>query len=310
MFDSKFGIEIEFSGITRKQAAEVVAKHLDSTERHVGGSYDAWEVAATDGRVWKLVYDSSIRPEKKVNRRITGASDEYRVELVSPILGYHEDINTVQELVRRIRKAGGFTNDTCGIHVHLDGAPHTPRSICNFVKIIASKNDLLYKALQIKPERIRYCQKLDEALVKRINGARPHTFEQISAIWYSAYGGTGHGRYHSSRYHFLNLHSFFTGNRTVELRGFNSELHAGKVRSYIVLAIALNNQALTQTNASSRRVQSENEKFAMRTYMNRLGLIGDEFKSCRDHLCKHLDGNGAWRFGLPDRLRNGRGGRE
>jgi hypothetical protein len=94
----------------------------------------------------------------------------------------------------------------------------------------------------------------------------------------------------------LNLHSFFSGNHTVELRGFNSELHAGKVRSYIILALALNNQVLTQTCASSRKPQAENEKFAMRTYLNRIGFIGEEFKNCREHLCQSLGGNAAWRF--------------
>lgn len=112
----------------------------------------------------------------------------------------------------------------------------------------------------------------------------------------TGYGESRDRHYHSSRYHFLNLHSFFSGHHTVELRGFNSELHAGKIRSYIVLALALNNQALTQKSASSKRPQVENEKFAMRTYLNRIGLIGDEFKNCREHLCKHLDGNAAWRF--------------
>lgn len=306
MFSNKFGIEVEFTGITRQQAAEVAARHLNGTEYHAGGNYDAWEVVEPAGRRWKFVYDGSVSPQKKVNKRVVDASDEYRVELVSPVLTYHEDINTVQSLIRLLRGAHAFAPADAGIHIHCDGAPHTPRSICNFVKIIASKNDLLYKALQIKPERMRYCKKLDEVLVKRFNSLRPRTFEQISEIWYKEYGGASRQHYHSSRYHFLNLHSYFTDNRTVELRGFNSELHAGKVRSYIVLALALNHQALTQTGANSRRVQSENDKFAMRTYLNRIGFIGDEFKSCREHLCKHLDGNGAWRFGLPER--NGNGG--
>jgi len=48
----------------------------------------------------------------------------------------------------------------------LDGANHTPQTIKNFVNIIASKNDLLYKALQIKGERQRFCKKLDEYLVE------------------------------------------------------------------------------------------------------------------------------------------------
>jgi hypothetical protein len=223
---------------------------------------------------------------------------EYAVELVSPILTYREDIETLQELVRRLRNAGGFADDsTCaGIHIHLDGEGHTPRSIRNFINIIASKNDLFYKALQIAPERMSYCKKMDAALVEKINTRKPQTMREIEDIWYAGYSGSRTAHYNESRYHFLNLHSFFTGNHTVELRGFNSELHAGKIRAYIILALALNHQALTQKSASARKPQTENEKFAMRTYLNRIGLIGDEFKNCRGHLTAHLDGNAAWRF--------------
>lgn len=302
MFNNRFGIEIEFTGITREQAAEVAEKHLNGTKQYTGGSYSAWEVTAPDDRVWKFVYDSSVSPLRKSSGRTVSTSGEYKVELVSPILTYYQDINTLQSLIRKLRGAGAFAPDNAGIHIHLDGANHTARSICNFVKIIASKNDLLYKALQIKPERMHFCKKLDDRLVERINSSHPRTLEQVSEIWYRDYGGIAHYHYHDSRYFFLNLHAFFTGHHTVELRGFNSTLkHAGVVRSYIVLALALNQQALTQTSASSRRVQCENDKFAMRTYLNRIGFIGDEFKSCREHLCKHLDGNGAWRFGQPNR---------
>lgn len=213
-------------------------------------------------------------------------------------LSYREDIDTLQELVRRLRKAGAFAGSDvrAGIHIHLDGAPHTPKSIRNFVNIVASKNDLFYKALQIEPDRMRYCKKMDEYLVSRMNMRKPKTFDKIADIWYAGYHGSRDERYHNSRYHFLNLHSFFTRNRTLELRGFNSELHAGKIRSYIVLALALNNQALTQRSASSKKPQVENEKFAMRVYLKRIGFIGEEFRNCREHLCCHLSGNSAWRY--------------
>ncbi len=141
---------------------------------------------------------------------------------------------------------------------------------------------------------------MDNLLVDKLNRRKPNTMEAIERIWYEGYSESKSHHYHSSRYHFLNLHSFFTGNHTVELRGFNSELHAGKVRSYIVLALALNHQALTQRFASAKKPQVENEKFAMRTYLNRIGFmigfIGCEFASCREHLTAHLDGSAAWRF--------------
>lgn len=296
MFSEKFGIEVEFTGITRAQAAKVAAEFLSGRISSVRDYYDTQKITAPDGRTWKLMSDGSITTQKKERGQVVNANAEHSVELVSPILTYREDIDTLQELVRRLRKAGGFANSSCGIHIHLDGAHHTPRSIRNFINIIASKNDLLYKALQIEPDRMWYCKKMDAALVEKMNRRRPRTMAAIENIWYEGYTESRTRHYHGSRYHFLNLHSFFNGNHTVELRGFNSELHAGKIRSYIVLALALNHQALTQKCASSRKPQVENEKFAMRTYLNRIGLIGDEFKNCREHLCKHLDGNAAWRF--------------
>ncbi|MDR0490467.1 MAG: amidoligase family protein, partial [Oscillospiraceae bacterium] len=83
MFNCKFGVEVEFTGITRKQAATIAAVHLGGTQRYVGGTYVAWEVDAPDGRTWMFVYDGSISPEQKINKMIVSAPDEYRVEMVS-----------------------------------------------------------------------------------------------------------------------------------------------------------------------------------------------------------------------------------
>ena len=296
MLTTRFGIEIELTGITRTKAAQVAAEHLNGTVERIYDGYDTYKVHTTDGRIWKFMSDASIDCRRKENSRLVSATREYSVELVSPILTYREDIESLQELVRKLRKAGSLVNSSCGIHIHLDGSDHTPRSIRNFVNIIASKNDLFYKALQIAPARMNYCKKMDEILVNKINRRKPKTIAQIENLWYEGYSEATSRHYHSSRYHFLNLHSFFNGHRTVELRGFNSELHAGKIRSYIVLALALNNQALTQKCASAKKPQTENEKFAMRTYLNRIGFIGEEFANCREHLTAHLDGSAAWRF--------------
>lgn len=296
MLRTRFGIEIEFTGITRKKAAQVAAKFLEGTYQEGGTYYDIKKVIAPDRRVWQFMSDGSILCQKRRGRTRVSASRDYSVELVSPILTYREDIETLQELVRKLRRAGAFANTSSGIHIHLDGVKHTPRSIRNFVNIIASKNDLFYKALEIAPGRVRYCKKMDSFLVERLNRKKPETMEEIEDIWYEGYSESRDAHYHNSRYHFLNLHSFFTGNHTIELRGFNSQLHAGKVRSYVVLALALNNQALTQKFASARKPQVENEKFAMRTYLNRIGLIGEEFKNPRAHLTKALTGSSAWRF--------------
>lgn len=76
---------------------------------------------------------------------------------------------------------------------------------------------------------------------------------------------------------------------------FNSTLHAGEVKAYIQLCLAISHQALVQRGASRIKTQPENEKYTFRTWLLRLGLIGDEFKTARQHLLKNLEGNIAWR---------------
>ena len=300
MLDTRFGIEIEMTGITRKKAAETLAGFFGTEAEYAGTSYETYTVKDRDGRTWKLMRDGSIRCQLTNERGIRDftAADRYSVELVTPVLTYEKDIETLQEIVRTLRKAGAFTNDSCGIHIHLDGKGHTVRSLRNFISIIYARNDLFYRALGVNSERARYCQSLDERLVNAIRLRNPKTMKELENIWYNGASESSRRRhYNDTRYHFLNLHSFFHGNKTVELRGFNSTLHAGVIRAYIVFALALDNQARVQKAASIKKPQTENEKFAMRTYLNRIGLIGDEFKACREHLTKNLRGSSAWRHG-------------
>ena len=296
---SNFGIEIEMTGITRRKAAKIVAEHLDGSIEEVHDYYKTIKITVRDGRVWKIMYDGSIKCQKRTGGQKVSANSEYSVELVSPILTYDKDMADLQEMVRKLRKAGAFSGqqNCTGIHIHLDGRDHTPRSIRNFMNIIYSRNDLLYDALQIEQRRMRYCKKIDQSLVERMNKKKPTTMKQIEDIWYQGYSERRERHYHNSRYNFLNLHSFFNGCGTVELRGFNNpNLHAGKIRSYVALSLAINHQSLIQKSASSKKPQIENPKFSMRTWLNRIGFIGDDFKNCREHLCKHLEGSAAWRF--------------
>jgi len=295
---SRFGIEIEMTGITRRKAAKIIGEHLGGEVKELNDYYGTFKIEAPDGRSWKIMYDGSICTQKKSGGQKVSASKEYSVELVSPILTYEKDMKDLQEMVRKLRKAGAFSEkqNCTGIHIHLDGLEHTPRSIRNFMNIIYSRNDLLYEALQIEQRRMYYCKKMDKSLVERMNKVKPTSFRQIEDIWYKGYSDRRERHYHQSRYHFLNLHSFFNGCGTVELRGFNGTLHAGKIRSFVVLALGMNHQALTQKSASTKKTQIENPKFSMRTWLNRIGFIGKDFKNCREHLCKHLDGSAAWRF--------------
>lgn len=289
MRSQNFGIEIEMTGLTRAAAARIIAGHFGTQATHVGGGYDAYTIRDNRNRQWKVVSDASIRCRNGNNR---SASRDYSVEFVSPICQY-EDIETVQELVRKLRAGGARVNDSCGIHVHVDASSHTPQTLRNIVNIMASKEDLLYKTLKVQVNREHYCQKADTRFLEELNHKRPKTMQEVEQMWYNGYGGR-YIHYDDSRYHALNLHSVFSKG-TIEFRMFNSTLHAGEVKSYIQLCLAISHQALVQRGASRIKRQPENEKYTFRTWLLRLGLIGDEFKTARQHLLKNLEGNIAWR---------------
>lgn len=289
MRTQNFGIEVEMTGITRAAAAKVIAGHFHTEAVHVGGVYDAYVACDGAGRPWKVMSDASIRCE---SRRGESAGNKYAVEVVSPVCQY-DDIETIQELVRTLRGAGAKVNTSCGIHVHVDAARHTAQTLRNIVNIMAAKEDLLYKTLQVEVRRQHYCQKADTRFLEDMNHKRPKSMGELEEIWYNGREGR-YTHYDDSRYHGLNLHSVFY-NGTIEFRLFNSTLHAGEVKTYIQLCLAISHQALVQRGASRIKTQSQNEKYTFRTWLLRLGMIGEEFKTARFHLLKNLEGNMAWK---------------
>lgn len=293
MKDQRFGIEIELTGLSRLRAAQVMAEYFGTPVSHDGGYYGIYSVLDGQSRRWKVMSDGSITTEKKEGRRIIPADSTYSVELVSPICKY-EDIETIQEIVRKLRAAGAIANASCGIHVHVDASHHNANTLRNITNIMASKEDLIYKALQVNVARERrYCKKVEQSFLEELNRKKPKTLEQVSRIWYNGNDGR-HEHYHNSRYHCLNLHSVFQKG-TIEFRLFNGTTHAGKIKAYIQLCLAISHQALTQRCASRIKTQSTNEKYTFRTWLLRLGLIGDEFKTARLHLLEHLEGCIAWK---------------
>lgn len=296
--EQRFGIEIEMTGITRRKAAEVTAAFFGTESAYIGDGYDAYGTLDRQGRRWKFMSDGSIIAERNVNgQRVREGhgyqGHEYQTEMVSPICRY-EDIETIQKIIRELKRNGAITNSSCGIHVHIDASPFDARTLRNITNIMASKEDLIYKALKVSVAREnQYCRKVEQRFLEELNRKKPKDLEGVERIWYD--GNSRRNRhYDDSRYHCLNLHSVFQKG-TIEFRLFNGTLHAGKIKAYIQFCLAIGAQALNQTCASRRKTQTTNEKYTFRTWLLRLGLIGDEFATARQHLLAELPGCIAWR---------------
>ena len=291
MKNQTFGIEIETTGLDRERAAQAIAAHFGTTARYIGHHLDDWRVPMPDGRLWTVERDGSV--------------NDPCAEVVSPVCGW-EDIGMVQEVVRALRKAGAKADASCGIHIHVGLGQHTPASLRRLVNLVNAKEDLLTQALGISPERrARWCKPVEPVFLAELNRRKPDTMEARAQLWYHTNNGGytdwrrhAASHYDMSRYHLLNLHAAFSTERpahTIEFRAFNGTLHAGEIKSYIQLCLAISHQALTTKSASPTRPETDNPKYTFRCWLLRLGFIGDEFETARLNLTKRLPGNAAWR---------------
>ena len=99
------GVEVKMNSITREKAAKTAAEFF-GTRRYQStagrNGYSTWSAWDADGREWKFQKDVSI-----------SGPDSEKCELVTPILHY-SDMETLQELIRRLRKAGAKSDATRG----------------------------------------------------------------------------------------------------------------------------------------------------------------------------------------------------
>lgn len=290
-----FGIEVEMTGISREKAANIVADVLKTSASNENPTcYRTRTILDELGREWKVMRDSSIEP--RINDGTHEYRDEYRVELVTPPLNY-KDIELLQNIIRKLRENGAISHHSCGIHIHIDGANHNPQSLTKLVNFMTSRQDLIYEALQIGDRESNWCRKLNIDLLVSMKKKKHLTKEEAERIWYSnandGYcGGIDHQHYNATRYHGVNLHSYFTKG-TIEFRLFNSTLHAGKIKAYIQFCLAVSSWAITsQEKIVFRSIASytpSQKVTIMRNILtHRLGLFGDEFKTCRLHLMTPL----------------------
>jgi hypothetical protein len=217
----------------------------------------------------------------------------------------YSDIPDLQKVVRAVRQlAGAKSSGECGVHIHIDASAFDGRALANLAKIVFRQEDLIIRALGVSGTRLsRFCRRMDTRLIEQIAQRRPRTREQMHRIWYG-YSCSNPMHCDPSRYPLLNLHSVWFRN-TIEIRAFNGSLHAGEIKAYIQFCLALAAKALNAKGASGARKahNATSEKHDFRIFLLQLGLIGDEFKTCRRHLIANLAGSAASDSHPPNRKR-------
>ena len=291
MREISFGVEIETVRLSRKRVAKAIASVVGGEAHHVGHPqvFDPWEVIDDQERTWRVVADASL----------AHVPSHLRAEVVTPVLAYG-DIPILQHVIRAIRRVGARVDSHCGIHVHVDASCFDGRTLGNLAKTVYKQEPLIIAALGVTERRQQnYTRPVSGALISEIERNRPRTTDELNHIWYG-YHNSSPQHYDRTRYYGVNLHNvWYRG--TVEFRWFEATLHAGKVKSYIQLVLAIATKALNGRAASSRkrRYDSQSARYDFRVFLLHLDMIGDEFRTARKHLLALLPGDPAFRRGRP-----------
>lgn len=241
----KYGLEMEFTGITRKRAAELAAEQFGTTAAYTFEG-DKYSITDTRGRTWTVLPCPGVRAERWQNGRMVGANQLYQVKVCTPML-YESDFETVEKILGRLETGGAVINESTGMAVLLStaGLDDWERFENNLDNLYRSRGALLQKAV---------------------------------------------GR------EFIRLAEFtrLEGQGVITMPLFPGSLDENEVRSYVQLS-----QGIVGLAAKSKRIQykendSPNEKFQLRTWLVRLGFVGEEFKYARKLLTENLSGNSAW----------------
>lgn len=161
--------------------------------------------------------------------------------------------------------------------ISLPMAGHTAQSIRNFLNLMYSRGPLLNKAMGTS---FSVSNSLLDALEQATTRTVDEMLDELEEYRLGA-GNTG-------------MTGICITAEKISLT-FAGPLTQDRVSAYTELCSAMNRMAVTQKRIQAKTVNDANEKYALRIWLIRLGLNGDEHKTLRKLLMQNLSGHAAFR---------------
>lgn len=167
--------------------------------------------------------------------------------------------------------------DVDELTISLPMSGHTAQSLRNFLNLMYSRGPLLNKAMGTNFT-------VSQGLLDALEQATPHTMSEMLDELKEYRLGAGTTGMTGIQITAEKISLAFAGPLTQE-----------KVRAYTELCAAMNRMAIAQKRIQAKTVNDANEKYALRIWLIRLGLNGDEHKTIRKLLMQNLSGHAAFR---------------
>lgn len=237
----KFGVEIEFFGVTR----EVVEAAL----RRVGISAETENYNHNTRGHWKLVTDASVNS--------TGCGQGVGNELVSPVLYGEDGLKELELACKVLGEVGAKVDKTCGVHVHHDINGYNLQQIKNIYVIYARSNkaiDAMLPKSRRTENRPRFCKPMDEEYIQRVNSC--NSIDQLKMRL-------------GDRYYTVNFCSYVKYG-TVEFRQHSGSVEFSKIGAWVQLTHRICEAAKTRFELKYDSAMARATKAASKWYVVKL----------------------------------------
>lgn len=154
---------------------------------------------------------------------------------------------------------------------------HTGNTLRNLVNMIYSRGPLLSKA---SGGHFRVEKELAEILKDDASTATVQSFLTALADYTETHGG---------------MEGLQITEEQISFTGFPVPADKAHSDAFCQLAAMMNDMALSQKRIQAKEVNTDNEKYAFRIWLLRLGMNGDAYKSTRKVLMEKLGGHAAFR---------------
>ena len=197
IFNNKFGVEIEFKGISNNKAAQILnLVNVDTMVQNYNHRAN---------NKWKIVTDSSV---------------SVGYELVSPVLQGEDGLKEAMRAITALDDAGAHVDRQCGVHVHFDASDLTASDVKSLVRRYAQFE---HEIDSFMPESRRannntYTKSLCDVITRR-GFTDANNINEIG----SAMGG---------RYFKINVESY-RRHGTIEFRQHSGTLSALKLSNWV-----------------------------------------------------------------------------
>lgn len=175
------------------------------------------------------------------------------------------------------RSAGDAWIDIDNLEVKLDIGDHTGISLKNIINMLYSKQNLIGMAFETNESL------MDDSFVKDLDNQSVEDLAGLEA----AIKKIGANRCPGFEIDFAK--------KTFSFWLMGTELTPEKIDAFKDLCASITEYAKTLKRTSFKQAQLDNPKYALRTWLTRIGLNGPEYKEARKTLLKHLEGSGAFR---------------